>query len=428
MTSWDFRQHVRLAVYCGKWLLLAAPLGIAAGSAVALFLTSLDWVTRCHWQYPWLLYGLPLAGLVSGVVYHLWGQEAERGNNLIMEQIHEPGGGVPGRMAPLVLGGTLLTHLGGGSAGREGTAVQMGGSLAGVLARWLRLSAGDTRILLTAGIAAGFGAVFGTPLSGAVFALEVLAVGRLSYQALIPCLIASVIGDQVTTAWGVQHTHYAIAWRSAAGAVVDPGLLVKVGIAAGCFGLASVLFAEFSHRLSRWFQQYVTRPWLRPVIGGVIVVAIAVLLGERHALGLGVEPPPDVPNGVAITTAFHSGGAQWFSWWWKLLLTAITVSSGFKGGEVTPLFYVGATLGNTLARLLRAPVDLFAGLGFVGVFAGATNTPLACTIMAIELFGPQNPQLLSSGFVVYAATCCFLSYFLSGRSTIYRAQRPAETT
>lgn len=426
---WDVREHLHLAAFVIRWLAICLPLGVAAGSAVALFLWSLERVTETHWEYPWLLYLLPVAGVLSGLMYHRWGQNSEGGNNLIMEQIHEPGGGVPSRMAPLVLIGTLLTHLCGGSAGREGTAVQMGGSLAATVGRWLRLNPEDTRILLVSGIAAGFGAVFGTPLTGAIFALEVLAIGRISYQSLIPCLLAAVIGDQVTTAWGIGHTHYQIhyaAGSSETGALPPAFswlLTAQVALAAVGFGLASVLFARLTHGFSWLCQRAVPQPWLRPAVGGCVVVAVVWLLGERDYLGLGVAANPHDPGAVTIQSCFQSGGASGLSWWWKLLLTAITVGSGFKGGEVTPLFFIGAALGNTFGVLLQAPVDLFAGLGFVAVFAGATNTPLACTIMAIELFAPHSDGLLRSGFVVYAAVACFLSWFLSGHTSIYRAQR-----
>lgn len=425
---WDYREHLHLAAFVLKWLAIGLPLGIAVGSAVALFLWSLDYVTRLHWQNPWLLYLLPLAGAVSGLLYHYWGQSAEAGNNLIIEQIHEPGGGVPARLAPLVLVGTLLTHLFGGSAGREGTAVQMGGSLAATLARGLRLSAEDTRVVLTAGVAAGFGAVFGTPLAGAVFAIEVLARGRLSYQALVPCLIASVIGDQVNAAWGIGHTHYHIVMPERVASIgatttLDWLLAGKVAIAAVLFGLASVLFAELTHLLNWLFKRTIPLPWLRPTVGGCVVIVLVWLLGTRDYLGLGVAANPADPTAVTIQSCFLLGGAGWFSWWWKLLFTAVTVGSGFKGGEVTPLFFIGAALGNVLGRMLGAPIDLMAGLGFVAVFAGATNTPLACTIMAIELFAPGDSSLIGSGFVAYAALACFLSYFLSGHSSIYPAQR-----
>ena len=425
---WDFREHVSLSMFVLKWLAISLPSAAVVGSAVAMFLWLLDRVTELHWQNPWLLYLLPLAGLASGYLYHRLGQAAEAGNNLIMEQIHEPGGGVPTRMAPLVLIGTLITHLFGGSAGREGTAVQMGGSLVATFGRWLKLNEQDTRILLTCGIAAGFGAVFGTPLTGAIFAIEVLTIGRMSYTALIPCLIASIVGDQVNTAWGVGHTQYQVAWaarvsETASGMTLDWKLTGKVAIAAVCFGLTSVLFAQLTHGIAWVFKRMIAIPWLRPAVGGILVILLTLALGDRDYLGLGVNANPDTPDAVTIQSCFLIGGAAMLSWWWKLLFTAVTVGSGFKGGEVTPLFFIGAALGNALGHLLGAPVDLMAALGFVAVFAGATNTPLACTIMAIELFAHGNGSLLSSSFVVYAAIACFLSWFLSGHSSIYRAQR-----
>ena len=417
------REQFRLSAFVGKWSAICLPVGIAVGSAVALFLWSLDQVTQVHWRHPALLYLLPVAGVASALIYQRWGRTAEGGNNLIIEQIHSPGGGVPARMAPLVLVGTLITHLFGGSAGREGTAVQMGGSLAGTIGRWLRLSVDDTRIVLMSGVAAGFGAVFGTPLTGAVFALEVLTRGRTHYEALVPCLLAAVIGDRTTTAWGVGHTHYRIDFSSLPVDGVAFGLLAfKVALAAGAFALASVLFARLTHGLNTGLRRFAPQSWLRPAIGGGVVVLLVLLLGDRDYLGLGVSAPPDDPGAVTIQSCFRPGGAAWFSWGWKLLFTALTVSSGFKGGEVTPLFFIGAALGHSLGRLLGVPVDVMAGLGFVAVFAGATNTPLACTIMAIELFG-TGPGGLSPSFVVLAALACFLSYFLSGRSGIYQAQR-----
>jgi H+/Cl- antiporter ClcA len=425
---WDVREHLAIFAFLLKWLLITVPLGAAVGSAVALFLWSLDRATDLRWQYPWLLYLLPLAGVAIAWMYQSFGKSVEAGNNLIMDQIHEPGGGVPLRMAPLVLLGTVITHLFGGSAGREGTAVQMGGGIAGSFCKALRLSHHDTRILIMAGVAAGFGAVFGTPLTGAIFALEVLAIGRMSYEALIPCLAASIIGDAVTQAWGVGHSHYFIAPFTDLNIVehvpnLSWSLVGKVALAAIAFGLASVLFSEMAHGLHHLFRQYVRRAMLRPVIGGLLVIGLVMLLGTRDYLGLGVVGPPDDPDAVSITSCFRADGANWFSWWWKILFTTITLSSGFKGGEVTPLFFIGAALGNVMARLLGAPVDLFAGLGFVAVFAGATNTPLACTIMGLELFAVWNGDLLGSGLVVYLAIACFLSYAVSGHSGIYLSQR-----
>jgi H+/Cl- antiporter ClcA/PII-like signaling protein len=424
---WNPREHFLLARYFIKWVLIASPVGAAIGSAVALFLWSLDVATRARWNHPWLLLLLPLAGFGVGLIYQFFGQSVEAGNNLIVDQIHEPGGGVPSRMAPLVLIGTVITHLFGGSAGREGTAVQMGGSIASTVCRWLMLPASDARTLLMTGVAAGFGAVFGTPLTGAIFAIEVLAIGRMSYDSLIPCLIGGIVGDAATTAWGIGHTQYHVAVFANLGLVATVPqtswlLLGKVLLASVAFGLASVLFAELTHSFSRVFKWAVSWPALRPAVGGVIIIGLVYLVGTRDYLGLGVIADPHTPGGVSIVSSFQPGGATALSWWWKILFTAVTLSAGFKGGEVTPLFFIGATLGNTMAWLLGAPVDLFAALGFVAVFAGATNTPLACTIMAVELFGKQA-GLLGSGFVIYAAVACFVSYLLSGHSGIYLSQR-----
>jgi H+/Cl- antiporter ClcA len=427
---WSWREHLSQGRYVAKWLVIASLLGILVGIAVGFFLWSLDRATELRFDHPWLLYALPLAGLALGGLYHAFGRSVESGNNLIIDRIHTPGGGIPYRMAPLVLIGTVVTHLFGGSAGREGTAVQMGGSLASALSKQLRLSAQDNRTLLMAAIAAGFGAVFGTPLTGAIFAMEVLAIGRMTYESMIPCLIASIVGDCTVRVLGLTHAHYHISSLLPAGALSTPipldGLLMlKVAVCAIVFGLASVLFAELTHGLQRGFKRVVPWPIMRPFIGGCIVIALVFLVGTRDYLGLSTVAPPNDPGAITIPSCFTAGGATAWSWWWKILFTAVTLASGFKGGEVTPLFFIGAALGNTLAGILGAPVDLMAGLGFVAVFAGATNTPLACTIMGFELFVPGSAGLFDSGFGIYLAVACFLAYLFSGHTGIYSSQRIA---
>ncbi|MHA3775458.1 voltage-gated chloride channel family protein [Verrucomicrobiota bacterium sgz303538] len=401
-----------------RWLALIVPMAIAVGSACAFFLWSLDAVTHLRFDHPWLLYLLPIAGMVVGLLYHYVGGSAEGGNNLIMDQIHQPGGGVPRRMAPLILFGTLVTHLFGGSAGREGTAVQMGGSIASAFCRMLRLDVVEIRIVLMAGIAAGFGAVFGTPLAGTIFALEVLTIGRIQYDALLPCFIAALAGDWTCHAWGVGHTQYRVAFLNsdvapAAFFHLEPMLLLKVIAASIAFGLASSGFSNLSHWLQAVFKRLIPYGPLRPVVGGVLVIALVFLVGTRDFLGLGVWSAD--PNAVTIPSFFTSPEIHPWSWFWKIVFTAVTLSSGFKGGEVTPLFFMGAALGNALAGLMGAPTDLFAALGFVAIFAGASNTPLACTLMGVELFGATH--------IVYIATACFLAYLASGHSGIYLSQR-----
>ncbi|HMG83671.1 MAG TPA: chloride channel protein, partial [Ferruginibacter sp.] len=259
----------------------------------------------------------------------------------------------------------------------------------------------------------------GTPVTGAIFALEVLAIGRIKYDALIPCLIGSIIAHITCISCGIHHTHYTIAYTD--NSIVsflhidfNILLLLKVIVAAVLFGLASFVFANLTHFIKNKSNELIPNKWLIPIIGAVLIVGISYAIGSFNYLGLGVTNPN---NGPSIVNAFHADGATYFSWFWKLLLTAITLGMGFKGGEVTPLFFIGAALGNTLAVLSSAPIDLFAGLGFIAVFAGATNTPLACTIMGIELFGGAN--------IIYYAVACFTAYYFSGHAGIYQSQKTA---
>ena len=413
-------QHPKTLLHILRWMVLIIPVAVTVGSLNAFFLWILDLATTTRTAQPWLIYLLPVAGVVIVFLYRQLGKNSEAGNNLIMDEIHEPGAGIPLRMGPLVLVTTVLTHLFGGSAGREGTAVQIGGAATQGLARLFRLSPEDTRLMLIAGVAAGFGSIFGTPFTGAIFALEVLAIGRIKYDAIIPALFASLLADYVCTAWGAHHTHFRIDFIEQItlfkqAVPFDLLTLGKVGIAAIIFGLAGYLFAELTHSLKDLFKVTLKNPYLIVITGGLIVIAAVQLMGHQDYIGLGVYSTRE--GGVSIISAFQVGGAEWYSWLIKIVLTAITLAAGFKGGEVTPLFFVGATLGNTLAWVLGAPVDLFAALGFLAVFAAATNTPLACTIMGAELFGAD--------YMVYFAIACFTAFYFSGHTGIYSSQRVA---
>ncbi|TSD63939.1 voltage-gated chloride channel protein [Inquilinus sp. KBS0705] len=414
-----FPKQFALLNYLIRWTIITIPVAVAIGSMVALFLWLLSWAIHFRFAHTWLLYLLPLAGIIIHLLYKSYGQSSERGNNLIIDEIHQPGAGVPKRMAPLILITTVITHLFGGSAGREGTAVQIGGSLANMFAGWFKLDEADKKMILTAGIAAGFGAVFGTPLTGAIFALEVIAIGKIPYKALLPCLIAGGIGHLTVIAWGVHHTLYHVD-------VVDTGqnfyghhlslsmlLLAKIVMASAVFGLVSFVFAKAVHLIKNFFLRWIKITWLIPICGGLIIIIITQVLAKPDYLSLGVDA--EYPGAVTIVSAFQHGGADPLSWLWKLIYTAITLGTGFKGGEVTPLFYIGATLGNTLADLMNAPTGLFAALGFIAVFAGATNTPLACTLMGVELFGGH--------YAILFAIACFTAYIFSGDGGIYPAQK-----
>ncbi len=403
-----------------RWFLLIAPLAITAGSIVAFFLWALQRSIHYRFAHSWLLYLLPLAGLGIHFIYQFIGKHAEKGNTLILEQIQQEGGPVPKRMVPLILATTLMTHLFGGSAGREGTAVQMGGSIASMFNVLFKLESEDRSIMLSAGVAAGFGAVFGTPLTGAIFALEVLTKGKFNYKVLLPALMASLLADATVDAWQVNHQHYRIdelpinADYFSRTLHFDVLLVLKVILAAAAFGLASYLFTRMIDQIKAMCSAIFKAKWMIPFVGGLIIIALTQVLGRPDYLSLGVDP--EYPTAVTLQSAFYLGGADTWSWLWKTIYTTITIGTGFKGGEVTPLFYIGATLGNSLAMLMNAPVSLFAALGFIAVFAGATNTPLACTIMGAELFGAEH--------LLFFALACFIAYLCSGHIGIYGRREP----
>ena len=392
-----------LLFYTLKWSLLAALVAALAGSASAFFLFALDAATLYRESHAWIIWLLPLAGFAVGWIYLRFGRSVEAGNNLLIDEIHDPRNVIPLRMAPLVLGGTVISHLFGASVGREGTAVQMGGSLADQLTQLFRLPAEDRRLLLMAGISAGFASVFGTPLAGAVFGLEVLIAGRLRYQAIFPCLIAAFLADRVGLLWGVHHTPYA----AGAAAPFSLWALVAVAAAGVAFGLMARLFAGSVHALSAFGKRHIAYAPLRPLIGGAAVALAVWAIGTQRYIGLGIP---------VMVEAFQQPLAPW-DFIAKYAFTLVSLGSGFKGGEVTPLFYIGATMGNALAPLLHLPFGMLAALGFVAVFAGAANTPLASTIMAMELFG--------LGFGPYAALACLVAFLVSGHPGIYTAQRRA---
>lgn len=394
-------RRERLSVLT-QWIVLGGLIGVLCGSASALFLWLLEGATQWRGHNEFIVYLLPIAGLSIGWIYERFGGAIKGGNNLVIDTIHDEGPEIPLRMAPMVLIGTVLTHVFGGSAGREGTAVQMGASIADWVSHRLRVGKVVRRQLVAAGVAGGFGSVFGTPVAGAVFGLEFVVVGRIEYDALVPALVASVVGDLTTRSLGIGHTVY----PSAPHLELSPLLLLKWLVFALAVALTTAAFIELTHLIKRRGEKYVPRLPLRMFIGGLMVVALWKWVGTSDYLGLGVP---------TIVRSFEDPHLEVYAFALKLLFTAVTLGAGFLGGEVTPLFFIGAALGSVLARWLGIPIELGAGVGLAAVFAAASNAPLALSIMAVELLG---------AFIFpHVAIVCVVAYLLSGHRSIYPAQR-----
>ncbi|WP_366183983.1 voltage-gated chloride channel family protein [Flavobacterium ovatum] len=388
-----------------KWIFICVLIGFFSGSTSAFFLVTLEWVTQIRIHNSWIIWLLPLGGLVIGLGYHYYGASVVKGNNLLLEEYDKPTKLIPFKMAPFVLFGTLITHLFGGSAGREGTAVQMGGAIADQFKVIFNLENQERRTLIVMGISAGFASIFGTPLAGAIFAIEVLYCSKINLKTVVLSFIVAFIAHYTVELWAVHHTHYNIPETPAWNGII----LLWCLLASILFGLAAMTFSRTTHFWGRIFSKYVSYPPFRPLIGGTILAIAIAFLDIQKFVGLGVP---------VIVDAFTHPSEN-FDFLLKILFTGFTLGCGFKGGEVTPLFFVGATLGSALSLVIPLPIALLAGMGFVAVFSGATHTPIACTAMGIELFG------LESG--LYIALACGIAYLVSGSVGIYSAQNSKGT-
>ena len=397
---WAWLKHTQLYIQAlGKWLSLAVVTGLACGVVGSAFHIGVEGATVLRQAHPWLLWCLPAAGLLVVAVYKLTGTEGQ-GTNDILDQVHL-GKGLSMLLLPAIFLGTILTHLCGGSAGREGAALQMGGTLGYHTGMLFHLDDRDLRTATMTGMAAFFTALFGTPLAATVFAMMVISIGVIYHATFIPCLTASLVAYGVSILMGVEPTRFTVAAPE-----LELWMLVRVAVLAALCALVSILLCGTLHTVEKQMCTRLPNPWLRVVAGGVAVVALTYLCGTTDYNGAGME---------IITAAVEQGQARPLAFLLKILFTSITLAAGFKGGEVVPSFFVGAVFGCAVGPLLGIPAGFAAAIGLVAVFCGAVNGPLASIFLSVELFG--------DGGLLYFGLACGISYMLSGYNGLYSSQK-----
>ena len=400
--SEKLREEIhRTGLYLGtllKWLIVAGVTGAVCGVIGSLFHIGVHEASVLLAQHKRLLFCLPVSGLAIVGIYKLTGTEG-LGTNDIIEAVHE-GKKLPFWLLPAIFAATVLTHLCGGSAGREGAALQMGGTIGQSVGRRLGLDDRDLRIATLSGMAAFFSALFGTPLTAALFAIMVISIGVLYHAAFVPCLTAALTAFGVSQLMGVEPTRFTVTAPA-----VETFTFFRVAVLAALCAVVSMLFCSTVHQAEHLMKKKLPNPWLRAVAGGVLVIVLTLLVGNMQYNGAGM---------VVITQAVEQGTAHPAAFLLKMLFTAITLAAGFKGGEVVPSFFVGATFGCVAAPLLGLPAGFGAALGLVSVFCGATNCPVASTMLSIELFGADG--------LLYFALSCGISYMLSGYNGLYSSQ------
>ena len=381
-----------------KWLALAAVTGLACGLVGTAFHKGIDFVTELRLDHPWLLWLLPVAGLAIAGFYHLTKTEG-KGTDDVIDAVHA-GKPLPILLLPAIFLGTVLTHLCGGSAGREGAALQMGGTIGYHTGRLFRLDDRDMRTATLCGMAAFFSALFGTPLAATMFSIMVISVGVFYHVAFVPCFTASVVAYGVSLLLGVAPTRFRVTVPE-----IDPWLMARAALLAALCALVSVLFCNTLHAVGAQYRKRIPNPYLRAAAGGVLVIALTYLSGCGDYNGAGMD---------IVRAAVERGEAQPMAFLWKIAFTALTLGAGFKGGEVVPSFFIGATFGCVMGPLLGLPAGFSAAIGLVAVFCSCVNCPTASIFLAVELFG--------AGGLLAFALACGISYMLSGYTGLYSSQ------
>lgn len=399
-TKWMQEQLKTGGVFV-RWVLYACLIGVTVGLAAVAFLVEIEWAGAVRAQLPWLIVLLPLAGVAIVLLYRGCGMEKDRGTDLVLMAVREAGP-LRLRTAPLIFAATVLTHLCGGSAGREGAALQLGGSLAAWTGRKIGLDEKDERIMVMCGMAAAFSALFGTPLTAAVFAMEVVSVGVMYYAAMVPCLVSSLVGTLVARGCGL---HSQVGYVVEEGVALGPVSMLQAAAMGLLCALTSILFCRVMHAAPGIYAKYLPNPMARAVVGGGLVLALTLLVGEQTYNGAGDEVIRELMGGETIPEAFLL----------KIVFTALTLGAGFRGGEIVPVLFTGCAFGVWVGPMLGLPHAFSGAMGMAGVFCGATNCPLSSILLACELFGGTGLPLF--------ALCIGTSYMLSGYYGLYREQK-----
>ena len=383
-----------------KWMLLSSITGIIVGCIGTLFHYSISIVTTLRENNPWFIFLLPIAGLAIVFLYHFAPTSEDISTNLVLESIRSSKH-LPLIMAPLIFIATTLTHLAGGSSGREGAALQLGGSLSTFIGKCFHLDDDDLRILTMCGMSAAFAALFRTPITATIFSMEVVSVGIMYYVALVPCIIASLLGYAISGYFNVESTYYEMNLLSSFDLTT---LFQVIGLGILC-AIVSILFCKMLHIAHKLYAHFFKNAYLGILIGSVLIILLAFLVNSTDYLGAGMATIEKALSGDAVPEAFAL----------KILFTAITLGAGFKGGEIVPSFFVGATFGAVIGPVLGLSSSFSASLGLIALFCGVTNCPMTSFILSTEMFGNHGS--------IYFMLIVAISYMLSGYSGLYTKQK-----